>query len=167
MVRQQLPLIQEIQEDEGWQDVTLPMRERARKRLRALVKLTDKQKRRPIYTDFEDQMGSEAPVDLPGFAAPDSFERFRAKARAFLRQHEDHVAIRKLRMNRPLTPADLLELERMLAESGVGDARDLERATIEREVGGGELLLGASYFEANHRAVRARRDGRRSNRQDR
>ncbi len=60
MVREQLPLILEIQEDEWWQDVTPPMLESARKRLRALVKLIDKQKRKPIYTDFEDQMGSEA-----------------------------------------------------------------------------------------------------------
>ena len=80
-------------------------------------------KRKPIYTDFEDQMGAEASVDLPGFAAPDSFERFRAKARAFLKQHEDHIAIHKLRMNKVLTAADLAELERMLAESGVGGPR--------------------------------------------
>src|SRR6185369_934252 len=95
------------------------------------VKLIDKQKRKPIYTDFEDQMGSEASVDLPGFAAPDSFERFRAKARAFLKQHEDHIAIHKLRMNKALTAADLAELERMLAESGVGGIREIDRAKEE------------------------------------
>jgi len=89
MVRQQLPLIQEIQSDDWWQDVTTPMLEHARTRLRALVKLIDKQKRVFIYTDFEDQMGGESAVDLPGFDAPDSFERFRAKARAFLKEHED------------------------------------------------------------------------------
>jgi type I restriction enzyme R subunit len=131
MVREQLPLIQEIQADEWWQDVTTPMLETVRKRLRALVKLIDKQKRKPIYTDFEDQMGSEASMDLPGFAAPDSFERFRAKARAFLRAHENHIAIHKLRMNKGLTAADLAELERMLAESGVGGAKEIDRAKEE------------------------------------
>ena len=35
-----------------------------------------------------------------------------------------HAAIRKLRMNRPLTRADLAELERMLTESGVGGVPD-------------------------------------------
>ena len=29
--------------------------------------------------------------------------KFRAKARAFLREHQDHIAIHKLRMNKPLT----------------------------------------------------------------
>jgi type I restriction enzyme R subunit len=107
------------------------MLETARKRLRALVKLIDKQKRKPIYTDFEDQMGGESPVDLPGFDAPDSFERFRAKARAFLREHEDHITIHKLRMNKALTRSDLDELERMLTTSGVGGAGDLKKAKEE------------------------------------
>ena len=69
-------MIQEIQSGEWWQDVTTTMLENVRKRLRALVKLIDKQKRKPIYTDFEDQMGGESAVDLPGFDVPDSFERF-------------------------------------------------------------------------------------------
>ena len=56
------------------------------------------------------------------------FERFRAKARVFLRAHEDHIALHKLRRNQPLTKADLLELERMLAESGSGTRQDIERA---------------------------------------
>jgi type I restriction enzyme R subunit len=131
MVQQQLPLIHEIQSDEWWQDVTTSMLEIARKRLRALVKLIDKQKRAFIYTDFEDHMGGELAVDLPGFEAPDSFERFRAKARAFLREHEDHITIHKLRMNKALTRSDLDELERMLTTSGVGGPGDLHKAKEE------------------------------------
>src|ERR1019366_3445516 len=79
----------------------------------------------------EDEIGSETAVALPGFATPDSFERFRAKARAFLKDHEDHIAIRKLRINSPLTPLDLQELERMLTASGVGSPDHLEKAKAE------------------------------------
>ncbi|MEQ1861398.1 MAG: DEAD/DEAH box helicase family protein [Chthoniobacteraceae bacterium] len=129
MVQQQLALIQEIQTDEWWQDVTVPMLDQARKRLRLLVKLIEKQARKPIYTDFEDEMGSESEVTLPGFASPDSYARFRAKARQFLKAHEDHLAIHKLRTNEPLTPTDLAELERMLAEVGTTD--DVENARQE------------------------------------
>jgi type I restriction enzyme R subunit len=131
MVQNQLVLIQEIQSDEWWQDVTLPMLEVARERLRNLVKLIDKRRRAPIYTDFEDQMGDESEIGLPGFGAPNGFERFRAKARAFLREHENHITIHKLRTNKPLTPSDLDELERMLAASGIGRADDLQRAKEE------------------------------------
>src|SRR5690606_20850215 len=54
--------------------------------------------------------------------------KFLAKARAFLRQHLDHVAVAKLRTNRPLTSSDLGELERLLAGSGAGGPEDIQRA---------------------------------------
>lgn len=107
MVREQMSLIQDVQSDEWWQDVTVPMLEVVRKRLRLLVKLIEKVSRKPIYTDFEDQLGGEINVELPGFTGTDSFEKFRAKARMFLREHQDHITIYKLRMNRALTATDL------------------------------------------------------------
>jgi type I site-specific restriction endonuclease len=64
MVREQMPLIQDIQSDAWWDDVTTPMLESARKRLRLLVKLIEKAKRQPVYTDFEDQLGHEIPVAI-------------------------------------------------------------------------------------------------------
>ncbi|NVN90152.1 MAG: DEAD/DEAH box helicase family protein [Desulfuromonadales bacterium] len=131
MVREQMSLIQDVQSDEWWQDVTVPMLEVMRKRLRLLVKLIEKVSRKPMYTDFEDQLGGETNVELPGFTGADSFEKFRAKARMFLREHQDHITIYKLRMNRALTAIDLEELERMLVQSGVGGAEDIDRAKIE------------------------------------
>ena len=104
------------------------MLEQVRKRLRLLVKLIEKKERKVIYTDFEDVMGAEKSIELPSFSAPDSYGRFRAKARHFLRAHEDHLTIHKLRTNEPLTGTDLDELERMLAESGIGTSADLEKA---------------------------------------
>ncbi|MGH7296666.1 MAG: type I restriction-modification enzyme R subunit C-terminal domain-containing protein, partial [Polyangiaceae bacterium] len=87
--------------------------------------------RKPIYTSFDDEIGEGAAIDLPGLGAGGDFERFRAKARRFLREHEDHITIHKVRMNQPLTQADLGELERLLLEAGVGTATDLARAKVE------------------------------------
>ncbi len=133
MVRDQMPLIQDVQTDEWWQDVTVPMLEAMRRRLRDLIKLIEKQKRRPIYTDFEDEMGGETAVELPGFGQGTNYAKFRAKAQAFLRSHQDHIAIYKLRMNKELTAADLGELQRILAESGVGAPEDIQRASEESQ----------------------------------
>jgi len=131
MVRAQMALIQEIQTDEWWVNVTVPMLELVRRRLRDLAKLIEKQKRRVVFADFEDEMGPEARVELPGLAAGWDFERFRLKAQAFLREHQDHAAIWKLRMNMPLTAGDLADLERMLVESGVGGPDQIDRAKQE------------------------------------
>jgi type I restriction enzyme R subunit len=68
---------------------------------------------------------------LSGFGGGADFERFRAKARQFLRQHENHLTIHKLRWNMALTPADLGELERMLVEAGIGTSADFNRAKQE------------------------------------
>jgi type I restriction enzyme R subunit len=127
MVREHLAFIQEIQTDEWWQDVTVPMLESIRRRLRGLIKLIEKKKRKPVFTDFEDELGPATEVTLPEFDTGEGFEKFRAKARAFLRDHKDHISIHKLRMNKSLTASDLEELERILKESGVADARNLER----------------------------------------
>ena len=48
-------------------------------------------------------MGGETGFTLPDFAVGTDQAKFIAKARAFLRQHLDHIAIAKLRMNKPFT----------------------------------------------------------------
>ena len=106
---------------------------RFRKRLRALVKLIEKGKRSVVYTDFKDEMGEEMSVELPGFGAGADFERFRAKACQFLKDQESHLAIHKLRVNQPLTPTELQELERILMGAGIGSPEDIERAKQEAD----------------------------------
>lgn len=46
----------------------MPMLESMRRRLRGLVQFIDKRQRKPVYTDFEDLIGEETPVLLPGFS---------------------------------------------------------------------------------------------------
>lgn len=128
VIKDQLGLIQDIQSDGWWDDVTLPMLEIVRLRLRSLVKLIEHKKGSPVYTDFTEEMGEESEVQLPGFTASISFERFREKARAFLKDHLDNEAIQKLRMNEPLTLTDLAALQRILESSGIGDAQSVKIA---------------------------------------
>jgi len=133
VIKAELPLIQELQADAWWQDVTVEMLEQVRRRLRGLVYLIEKRKRAVIYTDFADELGEGALVPFEEFGPPDSFEKFKAKARYFLRQHEDHIAVHKLRTNHQLTQTDIDELERMLRDSGTGSTDDIERAKASTE----------------------------------
>jgi hypothetical protein len=50
-------------------------------------------------------MGAEREFNLPGFSLPSDFERFRAKARQFLKANENHIMIFNLRMNEPRSGA--------------------------------------------------------------
>jgi len=134
MVNDQFDLILDLQQDEYWADITLPMLEDIRKRLRDLVKFIDKKQRRLIYTDFEDQLG---PIVIGGYSAPPSavnIDQYRKKVLSFLKEHENHIALQKLKRNIPITGSDISELERILFESGeVGTKEVFEQAYGKQE----------------------------------
>lgn len=132
-VAAQQQLLAEVAEDEWWQDVTLPLLELARLRIRGLVRFLEKSRRAIVYTDFKDELGEGSVVELPGMTVGTDWERFKAKTRAYLLAHEDHIALQKLRRNKQLTEADLDSLEEMLASSGTGDPEDLVRAREEAQ----------------------------------
>ena len=78
--------------------------------------------------DHEDTFGEGVEVVLPRVTPGTNFERFRAKAEAYLREHLDDLALQRLRRNKQLTPEDLTELEQMLIASG-GQQIDIAWAT--------------------------------------
>ena len=121
-------LLDEVAGDPRWIDVTLPMLELARLRLRALVQFLDTPEKNRVYTDFQDELSESTLVDLPGITPGTNWERFRAKAAAYLRQHQDHLALQRLRRNKPLTPDDLAALQQMLIDSGTGAPADIALA---------------------------------------
>jgi type I restriction enzyme R subunit len=117
-IKAEMVLIQAVASDDWWEDITVPMLETVRRRLRALVKLIPKGQKKVIYTNFEDELGETATIDLPQVTAGLNMGKFREKARQFLRAHESHLSLQRLRRNQPLTPTDLTELEKMLLEAG-------------------------------------------------
>lgn len=127
-IKAQMVLIQSVAGDEWWEDVTVAMLEDMRKKLRALVKLIEKGKKTVVYTDFEDILGDDAAVALPGVGTGMNLAKFKDKARQFLREHESHLSLQRLRRNQPLTTSDLDELGRMLVQAG-GSAEVIKQAT--------------------------------------
>lgn len=125
-VAAQAVLLESVAGDEWWVDVTLSMLELARLRLRGLVRFVEKTRRNPLYTDFEDTLSDAAEVSLPRVTPGTDPERFRAKATAYLREHEDSMALQRLRRNRQLTRGDVSALEEMLIDAG-GRPEDIGR----------------------------------------
>jgi type I restriction enzyme, R subunit len=117
-IKAEMVLIQAIAGEEWWQDVTVGMLENARKRLRLLVKLIEKSKKKVVYTNFTDELGPDAAIDLPEIANGLDMAKFREKARQFLKAHEDHLSLQRLRRGQALTAMDLQALEQMLLDAG-------------------------------------------------
>ncbi|APH73423.1 DEAD/DEAH box helicase family protein [Aquibium oceanicum] len=121
-------LILDVLSDIWWEGITVPLLELVRLRLRGLVHHIEKRRKAIVYTNFIDELGEGTELDLPQVGEVD-FTRFKRKARHFLREHEDHIAIAKLRHGKPLTPTDIEELQQMLLAAGIGDAGHFEKAT--------------------------------------
>jgi type I restriction enzyme R subunit len=127
-VATQQSLLDEVADDQWWIDVTLPMLELVRRRVRGLLQFLEKAKKIVVCTSFQDELSEATLVNLPGITPGTNWERFRAKAAAYLKQHQDHVALQRLTRNKPLTPADLESLEQMLLDSGAGEPGDIAQA---------------------------------------
>ncbi len=134
MVKAQMELIEEIQKDDFWQDINLPILENVRKRLRDLIEFIDKNHRQIIETDFEDEIGLAEEVDISGTVSATNLTLYRKKMMHFLNEHENHIALQKLKHNKPITPTDIHELEKILFESGnIGTKEEFEKVYGKQE----------------------------------
>ena len=135
MVAAELPLILDLQTDDYWQDITAAMLETVRRRLRLLVKLIEVKRRTIVYSDFEDEIGQGTTIEVTGVPTGTDMDRFRAKARQFLRANLSHIAVLKLHRNEPLTKTDLTELERIFTEAGISTPEELDSIRQEGGLG--------------------------------
>jgi type I restriction enzyme R subunit len=131
MIAAELPLLQEIQTEDFWRNVTLAMLEAVRLRLRPLVKLIEPTVRPIVITDFPDELAEHTPVmDLIPAAPGVDIARFRAKAQHFLSKYENQPAIQHLKWNERLSATDISELEAIFAAEGATAA---ELAALKRD----------------------------------
>lgn len=84
------------------------------------------------HTNFDDQILSmdwnESELEN------DDLKNYKAKAEYYVRQHQDHMAIAKLKRNIPLSEADIRQLEEILW-SEVGTRQDYENEFGQKPLG--------------------------------
>ena len=118
--------------DEWWVNVSYPMLEEVRKKLRLLVPLIERSKKGVIYSDFGDEIGEATEIELPGTGgAVGSIEflQFRKKAEHFLKQNLGEAAVAKVRSGEPLTADDIADLQRILVAAGIGNDESFAEAS--------------------------------------
>lgn len=134
VVAEHRELLSDLVSDAWWQDVTLPMLEMVRRRLRGLVRLIPKSKQAIVYSDFEDELGELTETELGGLDVGGGWTRFQIKVRTYLRSHESDLSVQKLLRNRQLTTADIDHFEQVFLDGEFGTRSDIEQA--EEEYGG-------------------------------
>ena len=127
-VAAKLDYIKTIQSEDYWENLTISAVERLRKELRELIKFIDNESGLTrVYTNFEDAFGEAFEVRefIPGYG---DRENYRLKVERFVREHQDHITIRRLMHNKPITSGDIQGFEEILfSEQGIGDRAQFER----------------------------------------
>ncbi len=130
-VKQQLEYLAAMQQTSFWEQIDLRLLEEVRLHLRDLMPFIDKRKRNIVYTDFKDEVISVR--DNDSFLVPKmTGVQYEKKVKEYLEKHQDHIVVRRLKSNQPLTETDLKGLETTLAEIGEEDGESLLSGLLER-----------------------------------
>ncbi len=105
--------------------------EEIREKLRDLMKYLPKGTGKYV-TNFADELLSTEWKESE--LENDELKNYKAKAEYYIRQHQDNIAIAKLKTNQPLTPTDVLSLEEVLWHE-VGTKQDYEQEVGTKPLG--------------------------------
>lgn len=133
-IKQHLQIIQDLQTLEFWQHVQVPTLEDVRRKLRNLMFALDKDQKDVVYTDFKDDVMGVRDVTGVYVTAPLELTQYRKKTELYIKEHQDHLTIQKLKRNKPITQTDLDTLEALLLEaSGVTDMQIYRDQVLEQK----------------------------------
>ena len=130
-VKTQLGYLAAVQETVFWEGIGLSGLEDLRLRLRGIVPFLDKTERHIVYTSFQDEVvgiREQQAIYMPKMTGA----QYEKKVQEYLRNHLDHLVIRRLRTNQRLTDADLKGLESTLVEIGEEDGKTLFAGLLAR-----------------------------------
>ena len=130
-VKDQLAYLASVQESAFWEAIGLSGLEELRLRLRGLVPFLDKKTRKIVYTDFQDEI-TAVRKDVADYLPKMTGVQYEKKVQEYLKDHLDHIVIRRLRTNQPLTATDLQGLEETLIEIGEDDGNTLLTGLLAR-----------------------------------
>ena len=122
-IQAQADYIQKILHTSYVEDAGINEFEEIRERLRDLMKYVSKHVV-PYNTNFQDELLS---IDWKESELEnDDLKKYKEKAEYYIRQHQDTLAIAKLKTNQPLTTMDIASLEKILWKE-VGTKQDYEQ----------------------------------------
>lgn len=118
--------------------------EQIREELRGLMKYIPQSAKMKYVTDFTDEILSQRWNDSE--LDNDELANYKAKAEFYVRQHQEHFVIAKLKTNQPLTETDIRSLEEILWGE-LGTKEDYEKEYGEKPLG--EFVRGIVGLDMN------------------
>lgn len=109
---EQKEIIKKLQDETFWQEASLIDLENVRVALRDLIKFIEREQQKIYYTDFKDEIIEQ--VENESLLDVNNLKSYRQKVEHYLKEHQDQLAIYKLRHNKELTKQDVEMLEDIL-----------------------------------------------------
>lgn len=121
----QVELLNEIQTTEFWSVINVNRLDNVRVSLRDLLKYLDRESQVQVVTTFEDNLDLGGVTEHDLIPAYTSLQSYKDRVESYVRIHKDHLVIRKLKTNKPITKTEINELEQILFDGKtVGTKQD-------------------------------------------
>lgn len=105
-------LLMNVQSADFWDNATIFELEEVREVMRELVQFLEKENRKTYYTNFQDTFN--VIVDGTPIYGSNDLRNYKKRVNQYLKEHQNEIAIFKLRHNKPLTKEDVAFLEDVL-----------------------------------------------------
>lgn len=104
--------IEKVMSEDFWSSVTVLELDSVRKALRELIQYIEKRNQKIYYTDFTDEILFVN--EGTSVYQTNDLKNYRKKVEYYLKEHQDNIAIYKIKNNKRLSEGDLKELEKIL-----------------------------------------------------
>lgn len=130
-VKEKKSVIERVMTSEFWEEADIFDMDKVREELRELLKYLEKSTQKIYYTNFNDMIISEE--SNGSMYNVNDLKSYRKKVEFYLKEHQNDLAIYKLRNNKPLTEEDIKTLENVLFNE-LGSKSDYEKEYKETPV---------------------------------
>lgn len=131
-VKEQKYVIEQVLSEDFWKQPSILDLEAIRESLRDLLKFIEKGKQPIYYTDFTDSIVAEESGQV--IYATNDLKNYKKKVEFYLKEHQDTLAVYKLRQNKRLNAVDMQELEKILW-SELGTKEDYKKEYGDTPIG--------------------------------
>lgn len=130
-VKEKKAVIERVMTSEFWEEANIFDMDKVREDLRELLKYLERVNQKIYYTNFNDMIISEE--SNGSMYNVNDLKSYRKKVEFYLKEHQNDLAIYKLRNNKPLTEEDIKTLENVLFNE-LGSKSDYEKEYKETPV---------------------------------
>ena len=132
----QVELLNELQTTDFWKVINVNRLDNVRVSLRDLLKYLDKESQVQIVTTFEDDLDHGGVIEHDLIPAYTALKSYKDRVESYVRKHNGHLVIRKLKTNKPITESEINQLETILFDGQtIGTQQDYVDTYGEKPLG--------------------------------